>query len=97
MQKDLEFRFAIENDVLCLARMNKELIRDEGHRNKMSLPRLKQRMAGFLSYDYEKLSEFYPRLYLELAYIILFCYCCLVELVGIKPTTFALQGQRSLN
>jgi predicted acetyltransferase len=53
MSYDLEFRFAAENDVPWLARMNQELIRDEGHRNKMSLSELEQRMSDFLRNEYE--------------------------------------------
>jgi len=33
--------------------MNRELIRDEGHRNKMSLSELEQRMSDFLRNEYE--------------------------------------------
>ena len=36
-----------------LARMNQELIRNEGHRNKMSLSELEQRMSDFLRNKYE--------------------------------------------
>jgi GNAT superfamily N-acetyltransferase len=32
--------------------MNQQLIRDEGHRNKMTLPELEARMAGWLSGEY---------------------------------------------
>jgi predicted acetyltransferase len=53
MSHKLEYRFAVENDVPWLARMNRELIRDEGHRNKMSLPELKHRMSDFLNNEYE--------------------------------------------
>ena len=50
---NLEFRFAEETDVPWLARMNQELIRDEGHRNKMSVPELGQRMSDFLRNEYD--------------------------------------------
>ncbi len=53
MLHDLEFRFAAGNDVSWLARMNQELIRNEGHRNKMSLFELEQRMSDFLRNEYE--------------------------------------------
>ena len=53
MLHDLEFRFAAANDLPWLARMNHELIRDEGHRNKMSLFELEQRMSDFLRNEYE--------------------------------------------
>jgi len=49
----MEFRFAAANDVSWLAMMNRELIRDEGHRNKMSLSELEQRMSDFLRNEYE--------------------------------------------
>ena len=53
MSHDFAFRFATENDVPWLARMNEELIRDEGHRNKMSLSELEQRMSAFLRNEYQ--------------------------------------------
>jgi predicted acetyltransferase len=53
MSHELEFRFAVEKDVPWLARMNRKLIRDEGHRNKMSLSELERRMSDFLHNEYE--------------------------------------------
>jgi predicted acetyltransferase len=53
MPKNLEFRFAGESDIPWLAKMNQQLIQDEGHRNKMSLPELQQRMSDFLQKEYE--------------------------------------------
>ena len=53
MVHELEFRFAKESDVLLLAKMNQQLIRDEGHRNKMTLPELEQRMSNFLQKEYD--------------------------------------------
>ncbi len=53
MLQDLEFSFAAANDLPWLARMNQELIRNEGHRNKMSLFELEQRMSDFLRNEYE--------------------------------------------
>ena len=53
MTDDLEFRFATESDVSWLAKMNRQLIQDEGHRNKMSLPELEERMSDFLRDEYE--------------------------------------------
>ena len=53
MSHELEFRFAVEKDVPWLARMNRKLIRDEGHRNRMSLFELEQRMSDFLRNEYE--------------------------------------------
>ena len=53
MSDELKFRFATESDVPWLARMNQQLIQDEGHRNKMSLPELEQRMSNFLQREYD--------------------------------------------
>ena len=53
MFEELEFRFAKESDVPWLAKMNRQLIRDEGHRNKMTLPELEQRMSNFLQKEYD--------------------------------------------
>ena len=53
MSDELKFRFATESDVPWLARMNQQLIQDEGHRNKMSLPELEQRMSNFLQTEYD--------------------------------------------
>ncbi len=52
MAEELKFRFATESDVPWLAKMNQELIRDEGHRNKMTLTELEQRMSDFLCNEY---------------------------------------------
>ena len=49
---DLEYRFATQEDAGLLAETNQLLIRDEGHRNKMTLPQLHQRMSGWLQGDY---------------------------------------------
>jgi ribosomal protein S18 acetylase RimI-like enzyme len=49
----LEFRRATVDDAALLARMNQQLIRDEGHRNPMSLAELQARMAGWLAGEYE--------------------------------------------
>ena len=53
MSDELKFRFATECDVSWLARMNQQLIKDEGHRNKMTLAELEQRMSDFLQTEYE--------------------------------------------
>jgi len=53
MAEELKFRFATESDVPWLAKMNQELILDEGHRNKMTLPELEQRMSDFLQNEYD--------------------------------------------
>jgi GNAT superfamily N-acetyltransferase len=53
MAEELKFRFATQSDVSWLAKMNQELICDEGHRNKMTLPELEQRMSDFLQSEYD--------------------------------------------
>ncbi len=53
MSDELKFRCATESDVLWLAKMNQQLIQDEGHRNKMTLPELEQRMSDFLQKEYD--------------------------------------------
>ena len=45
---DVTFRYAAPGDAALLARMNGQLIRDEGHRNRMTPDELEQRMAGWL-------------------------------------------------
>ncbi len=49
---NLEYKFATQEDVTLLAEMNQQLIRDEGHRNKMTLPQLQERMSGWLQGEY---------------------------------------------
>ncbi|HXX38406.1 MAG TPA: GNAT family N-acetyltransferase [bacterium] len=44
----LSIRAATEEDIQILAKMNKHLIEDEGHRNPMSVPELAHRMRGWL-------------------------------------------------
>jgi len=53
MAEELKFRFATQSGVTWLAKMNQELIQDEGHRNKMTLPELEQRMSDFLQNEYD--------------------------------------------
>ena len=53
MSDELKFRFAAESDVPWLAKMNQQLIQDEGHRNKMTLAELEQRMSDFLQKEYD--------------------------------------------
>jgi len=53
MSDELKFRFATESDVPWLAKMNQQLIQDEGHRNKMTLAELEQRMSDFLKKEYD--------------------------------------------
>ena len=57
MIDELEFRYAADSDVPWLAKMNQELIQDEGHRNKMTLPELEQRMSDFLKNEYDAVKE----------------------------------------
>jgi len=48
----MTFRTATLNDCLRLAELNNQLIRDEGHRNRMTIPELEQRLRGWLSENY---------------------------------------------
>ena len=48
----LGHRVATLSDVPMLARMNKQLIEDEGHRNPMNLTELEERMRSMLGGDY---------------------------------------------
>ena len=48
----LLFRRATLDDCRLLAELNHQLIRDEGHRNKMTVPELEQRMRGWLQTEY---------------------------------------------
>ncbi len=48
----MTFRRAILADCPLLAELNHQLIRDEGHRNPMTVPELEQRMRGWLSSEY---------------------------------------------
>jgi predicted acetyltransferase len=48
----MNFRLATLNDCALLAELNHQLIRDEGHRNKMTVPELEQRMKGWLASEY---------------------------------------------
>ncbi len=49
----MEFRVATLADAATLAALNQQLIRDEGHRNRMTLPELEQRMTGWLASEYQ--------------------------------------------
>ena len=44
----MEYRFAIDSDLDLLAEWNHQLIRDEGHRNPMTVPELRDRMKRWL-------------------------------------------------
>jgi predicted acetyltransferase len=48
-------RQATLNDCALLAELNHQLIRDEGHHNKMTVPELEQRMHGWLASEYAAL------------------------------------------
>ncbi len=48
----LRHRAATSAEVPILARMNQQLIEDEGHRNPMNLPELETRMRSMLDGDY---------------------------------------------
>lgn len=48
----MNFRRATPDDYPRLAELNHQLIRDEGHRNKMTVPELEQRMRGWLQAEY---------------------------------------------
>ncbi|HUA39351.1 MAG TPA: GNAT family N-acetyltransferase [Candidatus Sulfopaludibacter sp.] len=48
----MNFRFATLNDCALLAKLNHQLIRDEGHRNKMTIPELELRMKNWLASEY---------------------------------------------
>ncbi len=48
----LTFRRATLDDCARLAELNHQLIQDEGHRNRMTIPQLEQRMRGWLSSEY---------------------------------------------
>jgi GNAT superfamily N-acetyltransferase len=49
----MEYPRATTADVPLLAMMNQQLIHDEGHRNRMTLPELEQRMGKWLGREYE--------------------------------------------
>jgi predicted acetyltransferase len=48
----MNFRLANPDDSALLAELNHQLIRDEGHRNPMTVPELEQRMRGWLASEY---------------------------------------------
>ena len=48
----ITFRRATLDDCALLAELNHQLIRDEGHRNKMTVPELEQRMENWLASEY---------------------------------------------
>src|SRR5664279_1919595 len=48
----MNFRRAMLDDCALLAELNHQLIRAEGHRNKMTVPELEQRLKGWLVSEY---------------------------------------------
>jgi len=48
----MNYRRATENDCSLLAKLNHQLISDEGHRNRMAVPELEQRMNDWLAKEY---------------------------------------------
>jgi predicted acetyltransferase len=48
----MKFRKATVDDCAVQAEFNHQLLRDEGHRNRMTVPELEQRMQGWLSSEY---------------------------------------------
>jgi predicted acetyltransferase len=49
----MNYHPASQSDASLLATMNWQLIRDEGHRNQMTLPELEARMAQWLTGEYQ--------------------------------------------
>jgi GNAT superfamily N-acetyltransferase len=49
----LEYHFAAASDLDLLAEWNHQLIRDEGHRNPMTVPELRERMRAWLEGEYQ--------------------------------------------
>jgi GNAT superfamily N-acetyltransferase len=48
----LQYRVASAADAVLLARMNRQLIADEGHRNRLTLPELEERLRQWLATEY---------------------------------------------
>jgi len=48
----MNFRRATSKDCALLAELNHQLIRDEGHRNKMTVPELEERMKVWLASEF---------------------------------------------
>jgi GNAT superfamily N-acetyltransferase len=48
----VDYRFVTDDDLDRLAEWNHQLIRDEGHRNRMTVAELKDRMTGWLAGEY---------------------------------------------
>ena len=52
MLPSMNYRFATFDDCALLSEWNYQLIQDEGHRNRMSITELGERMAGWLDGEY---------------------------------------------
>jgi len=52
MDHSIKYRRAAPDDLPLLAELNHQLIRDEGHRNSMTIAQLEERMRGWLDADY---------------------------------------------
>src|SRR5438105_7210323 len=52
MIRNFHFRRATSDDCALLAELNHQMIRDQGSRNKMTVPELEQRMRGWLESEY---------------------------------------------
>ncbi len=50
---DVQYRAATIYDASVLASLNAQLIRDEGHRNSMTVAELTERMSGWLKTEYQ--------------------------------------------
>jgi predicted acetyltransferase len=50
---NMEYHFATDDDLDLLAEWNHQLIRDEGHRNRMSVAELRARMEQWLAAEYK--------------------------------------------
>jgi ribosomal protein S18 acetylase RimI-like enzyme len=50
---NITFRFAMPDEAGLLAPLNANLIRDEGHRNPMTVAQLTERMTNWLKEDYQ--------------------------------------------
>lgn len=53
MNHIMEYRFATERDLDLLAEWNYQLIQDEGHRNPLTLPELRERLQKWLAGEYQ--------------------------------------------
>ena len=49
----MSYHFATDGDMQLLAEWNHQLIRDEGHRNPMTVPEFRERMTGWLAGEYK--------------------------------------------